>query len=357
MASPVVLFPAATSAVTVAGQAIIAAYGPLLGGFIQNPLYAADQNVPKPEPLYVDLTGPASDFETATTSAIEPGDTFTIPAGFTGNVWVNAKTAGHSFSGVVFQPPVPFPPVPQTGTFPPAGPTTLTALVPSVLYEEYQDDDDLQAFVGSWNSIAQGYVDWFAQTYLADYTNPNIFGPLLDWIAEGIYGMTRPTLSSGRNRDIGPLNTYEPNVLEPNRIKRVGPTNVTVTTDDIFKRIMTWNFYKGDGNVFNIRWLKRRVLRFLIGTNGTAPNISETYPISVTFGSGIIVIKIASNTRLVLGGALPNRFGCNKLTPNALITQLKPNPATHFALESVLKEALESGFLQLPFQYQGVVVI
>jgi hypothetical protein len=355
-APPVNLYAGAVKLVTVAGQSIVAAYGPLLGGLLQNPFNASDQGLAASEVLYVDITGPASAFETATTQAIQPGGIFTIPANLQTNVWVAAQTAGHKFSVVVYQAS-PAPLEPQTGTFPPSGPTTLTELVPSYLYEQYQDDDDLQAFVGSWNSLAQGYVDWFAETYLGDYTSDAISGPLLDWIAEGIYGMSRPTLSSGANRDIGPLNTYEPNVLEPNQLKRIGPTNVTATTDDIFKRIMTWNFYKGDGNVFNIRWLKRRILRFLIGVNGTAPNIDQTYPVSVSYSFGIIVIRITAGTRALIGGALPNFFACNTQTPNGFQTSFTPSPSTHFPLEPVLKEALESGFLQMPFQYAVAVAI
>ena len=40
-------------------------------------------------------------------------------------------------------------------------------------------------------------------------------------------------------------------------------------TDDVFKRILTWHFYKGDGKNFSVRWLKRRIWRFLQGANGT----------------------------------------------------------------------------------------
>jgi hypothetical protein len=58
----------------------------------------------------------------------------------------------------------------------------LQQVIPSYLFLEYSDDQDLQAFVASFNSLAQGYLDWFRNTPLGLYTSPNITGPLLDWI-------------------------------------------------------------------------------------------------------------------------------------------------------------------------------
>src|SRR5208282_1169742 len=101
---------------------------------------------------------PAATEETSTTARIEPGGLFSIPTNLAGNVSVNAKTSGHKFSGVVIQAPTPFPPIPQSGTFPPDGPTTVTTIIPSYLYQQYQDDDDLLAFVQVYNALAQGYV-------------------------------------------------------------------------------------------------------------------------------------------------------------------------------------------------------
>jgi hypothetical protein len=331
-------------------------YGPVAGGFITNPRTAADQGVPVIEVLYLDPTGAEAAAEvTETTIAIQAGQTYYVPAQTPG-ISVNAKTSGHRFSGVVFQPPTPYPPTPQPGTFPPSGPTSLTQIIPAYLYEEYADDDALQAFFAAYNGAAQSFVDWFNNTPLPVYTNPAIAGPLLDWVAQGLYGMIRPALSSGRNRDVGPVNTYPPNTLAPNVRKQIGPSNVVVTSDDVFKRCMTWNFYKGDGNLFNAKWLKRRCMRFLLGVNGTAPNIDQTYDISVTFGDGSIAIRITVGTRSILGGAFPNRTGCNRLTPNALTTMFHPGPV-QYPLEPVLKEALESGVLQTPFQYSVSVAI
>lgn len=349
------LFAPASTEVVVGGTPVTAIYGPVAGGIITNPLRRADQGIGSVEVLYVDITGPAALEQTITTIPIQPGGSFIVPNETT-SVSVNAATSGHKFSAIVFQAPTPYPPTPQQGTFPPAGPTTLTGLggMASYLYEEYNDDDNLQAFVNSQNSIANQFVVWFATIMLPVYTNPLISGPLLDWIANGLYGMIRPALSSGQNTDVGPFNTYAFNTLAYNVRKTVGPSNVTVTNDDIFKRIMTWNFYKGDGNVFNVRWLKRRIMRFLLGTNGTAPNVDQTYAISVTYGPGIISIRLSPGTRTITGGALFNRIGFNRLAYNSLSTNFTPG-ANPLPFENVLVEALRAGVLLLPFQYSFVI--
>ncbi len=354
-ATPVTPRPV-VSVVPVGGQAVTSVFGPVLGGFIDNPFTAEDQGLESVEVLFVDVVGEATLGETVTSVPIQPGGRFKIPPGQTTNLSVNAASSGHRFAGVVFQAPPPYPPTPQSGTFPPAGPTTLTEVIPAYLYQEYNDDPDLQAFFATYNEMAQSYVEWFADVGLPVYTGDAIVGALLDWVALGLYGMKRPTLSSGRNRDVGPLNTYPPNTLAPNQRKRIGPTDVTVTSDDVFKRIITWNFYKGDGNVFSVRWLKRRIMRFLIGVNGTAPNVDQTYAISVTYGPGIIAIRINVGTRTITGGALPNRFGCNQLPPNALLTQFVP-AVNQFAMQRTFKEAMDSGALQVPFQESVAVLV
>ena len=62
---------------------------------------------------------------------------------------------------------------------------------------------------------------------------------------------------------------------------RSTPGTVYTTSDDIYQRLLTWHFYKGDGKIFSIKWLKKRVMRFLIGANGTAPLLDYTYPVSI----------------------------------------------------------------------------
>lgn len=351
--SPVNLFRGANSTVAVGGTSAIAVYGPAQGGLIVNPRLAGDQGIPNAEILWVDPVNPAVLYQTGTCFPIQPGQTFSVPPGCTTNVSVNAATSGHKFSVITFQlPPVPI--QPDTGGFPPVGPTSLLNTIKSYLYVEYNDDDDLQGFVDAYNTLAQQYIDWFNSINLPVYTNPNVLGTLLDWVLNNLYGQIRPALSSGRNRNLGPLNTYAPNVLAPNQRKVIGAQNVTATNDDFYKRIATWNFYKGDGKIVNVRWIKRRVMRFLLGVNGTDINPNNTYQVSVTFGTGNqINITLIKGRRTVTGGAVPGRFYPNQKYPNELdsfFTNIVPLQNV-----AILKEAIDSGVLQLPFQFSYVV--
>ena len=243
------------------------------------------------------------------------------------------------------------------GSFPPLSQTTVTKIIRAYLYKEYDDDEDLQAFVDSQNELAQNIVGWFPDIGLPVYTGDQIAGLLLDWVIAGVYGIEgRPALPSGTNRNIGPLNTWELNMLPLNTLEIIDNQNYYATTDDIFKRILTWHFYKGDGKVFTIPWLKRRVLRFLIGTNGTAPDIDQTYLISVTFGVGNQVnIGIANGIRTVTSSALLNTFALNTVPLDGLSSTFTPEPP--FPLAPILKAGIDSGVLELPFQFTYVVNI
>ena len=281
----------------------------------------------------------------------------------------------------------------------------MVGTIPSYLYQEYSDDDDLQAFVSAYNTIAQQYIDTFNQINLPIYTGPLIVGSLLDWVAAGLYGFDRPSLSSGLNRNLGPFNTWALNTIPFNAYKLIGNANITVTTDDIFKRIITWNFFKGDGNVINIRWLKRRIMRFLYGINGANVNVDQAYQISITFGmvnrvelqpiigkrtltGGSILnsfafnsmqfnaiqtnvnieqttiefsetdqvdIQLISGNSVLIGGAILNRFALNSMPFNTI--QSSFTPLTPLPNAAIFKEAMDAGVLQLPFQYKYIVSI
>lgn len=189
----------------------------------------------------------------------------------------------------------------------------LSNVLPSYLYQQYQDDDDLQAFVTAFNGLAQQYVDWLNSTPLPVYTSPAITGDLLDWVAKGLYGVDRPILGSGDDRSVGALNTYAVNGLGFN-VRRIIDNRVfTPVTDDIFKRVLTWKLYKGDGKVMNVMWLKRRVYRFLMGADGTDVDAADTQQISVTFsyGDGVTITVITDSYVTTVPGALFNAFTFN----------------------------------------------
>jgi hypothetical protein len=357
MAAPrVVPYRAAHTEVATGGKPVIAVFGGVAGGVLLNPSTPADQGLAVVEVLYVDPTGaPAAAAETDTTFPLQPGQWWFIPAGQATDVSVNAKSSGHKFSAYVLQPTTQHPPMPQPGLFPPAGPVVVQDVIPSYLYRQYADDEDLQAFVASFNALAQEYLDWLNETPLPIYTDSSIFGLLLDWVAEGLYGQTRPALASGRNRDVGPYDTWQFNTIAYDQHKVVGSGNVTVTTDDIFKRIITWNFWKGDGKTFNIRWLKRRIMRFMNGLNGSAPNVDQTYQVGVTFGIGsqVNITLVAETGKLTLSSAYDTwKFNTRAFNQDKVTTQsIAPLPNA-----IILAEAIRSGALQLPFQFTYVVV-
>lgn len=349
-AAPVAIYRGANVRTPLVGGSIMAIAAPFLGAVITNPITAASQGLPFAEPLYVDMVETAGLQATGTTTILWPGDSIELPAGDTQPVSVNAKSGGHRFSAVMWQTPTQFPPTPIPSSFPPSGPTGLTKIIPSYVYVQYNDDDDVQAFAASYNSMAQDVLDTLINLNLPIYTSDPVSGELLDWVATGLYGMPRPSLSSGKNSDIGPFNTYEFNTLPFNVIKIVTPGDVVFTSDDIFRRILTWALYKGDGKVFNIRWLKRRVMRFLIGDNGSSPNIDQTYRISVTFGTGNqVTIGITSGIRTVLGGAIFGEFAFNSMPFDSLISTFEAFPPLANTLE--LEEGIASGALELPFQF------
>ena len=244
-----------------------------------------------------------------------------------------------------------------SASFPPSATTTQTTVIPSYLYKEYDDDSDLQAFVTSYNSLAQQYINTINSLNLPIYTQLN--GQLLDWVAQGLYGISRPVLTTGFITGIGPYNTTIYGNLAYNGGANTSNIQSVVVTDDIFKRIITWHFYKGDGKVFNIRWLKRRLMRFINGTNGTAPNVDNTQQISVTFGVGyqVNITFITYTVTLNLGGvynAKQATYNQNQATYNYVTVNVFYVPPLNW---TYLLEALNSGALELPFQFTYAISV
>lgn len=383
-----ILHAGLTSAVAAPGKSVLVANSSMgtSGGMIVNPLAAKDQGLPQPESLFISLLGPTD----AAAAELVPGQSFAVPP--LTNVWASARSGGHKFTAFfkteykAQYPPVSVPGAPGgedlgVPVFPPAGVTGLQTVIPSYLYQEYSDDDDLQGFVDAQNEMQQDYVDTFNALNLPIYTGPVVSGALLDWVGQGLYGMPRPALSSGITVRIGPLNTWGYNFLVPTEranINAVGtetPFELVVTDDDTYRRVLTWHFYKADGKYFNARWLERRIWRFLFGVSGTSPESVEwqgrTYSIADTSQIGIslgverrINLRLVLGHRTVTGGAMLNAFGCNGFGPPSFpetnvnfvpvplndletsYTRLPPLPYTQ-----IFREAIQSGVLELPYQY------
>lgn len=239
----------------------------------------------------------------------------------------------------------------------------LTSFPPCYLYLEFNDDENLQAIFASYNAYVQAYLDAINNLWLPIYTKLptgaslltfqqdgtydsslnnsipyDVGGPtsvgtttvvgLLAWVLTGLYGILRPTLgalvSSTSTNSLYNRNQY--NRRQYNQFSLTKTYNYSVATDDLYKRVATWTLYKGDGWTFTARWLKRRVVRFLTGTNGIDPGVQETYGVSVVFNANYqITISV------------------NHLYPGA-------------SFITALSELIASGALAVPIPYVCTVV-
>lgn len=157
----------------------------------------------------------------------------------------------------------------------------LTNIFPMYPYRQYAEDDNIQAVFSSVNSMAQAYLAWFVNTPLAVYVSPNINGPLLDWIANGIYGISRPSYLSETSQNIAGISMHPigVNAIDTAWIKISG--TLQQGTDDLYKRSLTWFLYRNDGAVPNLLWLRRRIARFLYGANGADIAVDDVQLISL----------------------------------------------------------------------------
>ncbi len=223
-------------------------------------------------------------------------------------------------------------------------------VIRAYLYDQYGNDANLQAFFDSYNAISQGYLDWFNETPLGSYTNPNVSGPLLDWVANNVYGMVRPVIST--------QSTYTGAGLASAPLAS-GPLlgfiysqsgTAQIANDDIFRRTITWYAYAGDGKQMSIGWIKRRVARFLYGANGGDVSLDDSLNISIYQTK--IPPKGAINTASI--NALPiNGFSTNQ--PNAkhsiIINIPTSTTAQYFA------DLVASRVLRMPFQITVTVTL
>lgn len=188
-------------------------------------------------------------------------------------------------------------------------------IIPAYLYEQYKDDADLMAFVREYNAMAQEYLDYANALNLPIYSG--LSGGLLDWVGEGLYGLSRPSLQG------------------------------SLVSDATYKRLLTWRMYKGDGKRFSVAWLKKRVQRWMDGDLLAKP---DTRNVSVTFQS-------VTN---IIGGfnsSVWNAIGLNTLEispPIAVGSDCLIRYATNDQLFNLLQEANAAGLLDLPFQYKFI---
>lgn len=243
----------------------------------------------------------------------------------------------------------------------------LTKTIPSYPYKQYDDDEDIVAWFTAYNNLVQDYVDWFNKVGLPIYTGESslVFGPLLDWVGSGLYGFSRPVLPHGKQPSKGAINSTPINFLAINSTQLHLSSDVYVTTDDTYRRCLTWLFYKGDGKQFTIRWLKRRIARFLIPTIAQGidqertvqnKNIDQTYRISITFGPTAKTVNINLINEIVVIQSGPINVGViNGSSINSGKFSAKTFPK--FRNAEIFKAAIDNGILELPFSYSWVVNI
>ncbi len=221
---------------------------------------------------------------------------------------------------------------------------------PAYPYCIYKDDDKISAMFQGFNGYVQDYIDSFINLNLPIYTSKQ--NAFLDWVGENIYGITRPYFPIGIDFVRGELNNVLLNEQELNSLRHFYPQSFIAADDDVYRRVITWHHYKGDGDFFDIRWLKRRVMRFL-----TNAYIDQTYQISVGFGGNaecyINIMQTGINfnhpSAMVNDGAF-NEVPLNELT--ATRTTLPQMP-----LAETFRLAVLTGALELPFQYKFFVNI
>ncbi|WP_447782131.1 hypothetical protein [Enterobacter asburiae] len=229
----------------------------------------------------------------------------------------------------------------------------LEDIIKSYLYTQYNDDDDLQAFVSAYNAMAQEIYSWMINANLPIFVGGYNVGDQLKWIARGIYGVKPPVLVSGKQITYGPFNTVMFNQLPFNGRKVVNQSEQVVVSDDLFKRIMTWNFYKGDGYYFTIPWLKRRIIRFLTGIDGMDVVNDQRWSVSVLFSGSGASISIIKGYRRLTNSSLYNSFGFNTRVFNQKTSGVIKS--TEYEYAELFKQAFDSGLLHMPF-YQPVSV-
>ena len=206
----------------------------------------------------------------------------------------------------------------------------LTTILPSYPFQQYASDPNIPAFFEAFNGIAQGTL--IAANFngsLSDFNTlelPNYriqTGDLLNWIGLGLYGEPRQSLPVFSSNSIGPIDTYAFNVLEPNQNTTTTSGDFLPVSDDNYIRIIQWNNFKGDGYQFTVRWLKRRVWRFLTPFGYIYPD--QTYDISVIFTDPTTV----------------------EITV----------PLASYPTAPILQAAIEAQVVLLPFQYNFSLVI
>ena len=242
----------------------------------------------------------------------------------------------------------------------PFSPYYFAKTIKSYLYQQYFYDSDLQSLVLGYNTVTQNYVDWFNSASLPIY--PLLSGALLDWVGNGLYGVKRPILyHGGLPSVIGELSGIIGELSGAIGDPSIGVGGEPVS-DDVYKRLLTWLFHKGDGAEFSIPWLKRRIYRFMLGTNGIDVAEGFTDLVSIRFELPYTTASVVK--RFGLTGAIT----CGPITllpiaaAKTYAESVDENTYSRYVncrirwsgspdLVQILQDLANSGVLNLPFQF------
>lgn len=209
----------------------------------------------------------------------------------------------------------------------------LQTILPAYVYQQYADDENIQAIFAALNQYSQSYLDWFNETTLSVYTSPAISGPLLDWVGTNLYGIERPVFSSLTSSVIAGIDAYPINVADINGVIRTHSGTAVTASDDYYKRTLTWHLYAGDGRQFSVPWLRKRVARFLYGVNGTDIMLTQTETVHILAGSVSPPFPIPSLSS-VSGGAFAARKYGARYTYVTAVGEGLPGPAAALSVAS-----------------------
>ncbi len=222
----------------------------------------------------------------------------------------------------------------------------LQTTLPAYAYQEYADDPYFQAFISAYNRISQGYLDWSNQNIFPVYTNPNISGPMLDYVGNNLYEIGRPVISTRSIKKYGAVNTIAINSLAMNGFRIVQGGTAQIADDDIYKRTMTWFLWRGDGIQMSVEWIRRRIARFLYGEDGTDFDLGLLSSVSISSLSKFP--RGAINTVSINYMGMNNFIGPDYHKMRIIVPSSNP-------VSSTFKILFESGYLPVPFQVSFIV--
>ena len=230
--------------------------------------------------------------------------------------------------------------------------TPLQTIIKAYPYFEYADSDDTTAFFNSLNSLGQQYLDWFNDTPLGVYTDPSISGPLLDWIANNLWGIYRPVISTSSTFVLAGWGSFAWGEEAYGTMNYIQSGTAQIATDDIYKRLLTWILYLGDGKQMSIQWLRRRIARFIYGVDGADIDIGLITNINIQANAGTVVTGAWGT---LAWGIVP--WAESRKVPRIKNHSLIITVPQNNGVGQIFADLVNGGYLPLPFQLSYEVIV